>query len=499
MTRARVTWCTALLIIWGELLPQSAAAQTLGTFRWQLQPYCNVLSVTVTQNGASYTLDGYDDQCGAATRAPLVGLATPNPDGTIGLGFHIVTSPAGAPVAVSAAITLATVSGAWRDSGGHSGTFAYNASTGGSPRPAASAVFPGGISSGGAPVTNVGAPVAATDAATKGYVDAAVPPASQFTFQNDGGFASRGVTGTGTLPLPTDFGGARLMWFPAKAAFRAGEADNDDSDPARIGDHSAAFGYQSNAIGAGSFAAGSVSWAIGTGSTAIGTDTTAAGNFSVALGQHTTAGGAQSTAMGSNATAAGTYSTAMGRSTIANAANSTAMGSYAGTAVGATGSFVYGDASDATGVNLVSSVPNQFMVRAAGGTVFYSNAGRTSGVALFAGAGAWTNLSDAARKQSFTDLDGETVLGKLRAMPIREWSYIAQGDGIRHVGPTAQDFRSAFGLGEDPLGISTIDADGISLRAIQALEARTQALQHENARLLQRLEALETALAARPQ
>ena len=289
------------------------------------------------------------------------------------------------------------------------------------------------------------------------------------------------------------------MWFPAKAAFRAGEADNDDSDPARIGDHSAAFGYQSNAIGAGSFAAGSVSWAIGTGSTAIGTDTTAAGNFSVALGQHTTAGGAQSTAMGSNATAAGTYSTAMGRSTIANAANSTAMGSYAGTAVGATGSFVYGDASDATGVNLVSSVPNQFMVRAAGGTVFYSNAGRTSGVALFAGAGAWTNLSDAARKQSFTDLDGETVLGKLRAMPIREWSYIAQGDGIRHVGPTAQDFRSAFGLGEDPLGISTIDADGISLRAIQALEARTQALQHENARLLQRLEALETALAARPQ
>jgi hypothetical protein len=39
-------------------------AQSLGTFRWQLQPYCNVVSVTVTQNGELFTLDGYDDQCG---------------------------------------------------------------------------------------------------------------------------------------------------------------------------------------------------------------------------------------------------------------------------------------------------------------------------------------------------------------------------------------------------------------------------------------------------
>jgi hypothetical protein len=40
--------------------------------------------------------------------------------------------------------------------------------------------------------------------------------------------------------------------------------------------------------------------------------------------------------------------------------------------------------------------------------------------------------------------------------------------------PTAQDFRAAFGLGDDPLGINTTDADGIALRAIQALEARTR-------------------------
>ena len=46
-----------------------AEAQSLGTFQWQLQPYCNLVTVTVTQNGGLYTLDGYDDQCGAPTRA----------------------------------------------------------------------------------------------------------------------------------------------------------------------------------------------------------------------------------------------------------------------------------------------------------------------------------------------------------------------------------------------------------------------------------------------
>ena len=42
------------------------------------------------------------------------------------------------------------------------------------------------------------------------------------------------------------------------------------------------------------------------------------------------------------------------------------------------------------------------------------------------------------------------------------------------MGPTAQDFHGAFGLGEDPLRISTIDADGVALAGVRALEARTR-------------------------
>jgi len=110
-------------------------AQALGSFSWQLQPFCNYLTVTVTQQGSLYTLDGYDDQCGAPQRAPLVGTATLNPDGTIGFGVHIVTVPSGRAVDVEARISLGSLSGPWSDSLGHTGTFAFNARTGGLPRP----------------------------------------------------------------------------------------------------------------------------------------------------------------------------------------------------------------------------------------------------------------------------------------------------------------------------------------------------------------------------
>ncbi len=133
-----------------RLVGATAEAQPIGTFSWQLQPFCNVVTVTVTQQGGVYTLDGYDNQCGAPQRAPLVGLATPNPDGTIGLGLHVVTVPGGRGVQIDARITLAALGGTWSDSAGNAGTFAFNASTGGSPRPAptvpGSAIAPGSIS-----------------------------------------------------------------------------------------------------------------------------------------------------------------------------------------------------------------------------------------------------------------------------------------------------------------------------------------------------------------
>ena len=132
-TRITLAFAVGLILLTRPTL--HAQGSPLGTFRWQLQPFCNVVTVNVIQQGTVYTVDGYDDQCGAAQRAPLVGLATPNPDGSIGLGLHVVTVPGGRGLQVDARISLATLSGLWTDSAGNSGTFAFGASAGGGPRP----------------------------------------------------------------------------------------------------------------------------------------------------------------------------------------------------------------------------------------------------------------------------------------------------------------------------------------------------------------------------
>ncbi len=100
-----------------------AGAQPLGSYRWQQQPYCNVLTLNVVQVGVIYQLDGSDDQCGAATRAAVVGIAFLNPNGTVGMGLTVVTTPGGTPLHIDATLSLATISGTWRDNTGNTGPF----------------------------------------------------------------------------------------------------------------------------------------------------------------------------------------------------------------------------------------------------------------------------------------------------------------------------------------------------------------------------------------
>ncbi len=101
-----------------------AAAQPLGTFRWQQQPYCNVVTVNVVQSGSIYQLDGFDDQCGASSfRASVSGIAFLNPNGTVGMGLTIVGAPGGAPLHLDSTLNLSTLNGTWRDSMGATGSW----------------------------------------------------------------------------------------------------------------------------------------------------------------------------------------------------------------------------------------------------------------------------------------------------------------------------------------------------------------------------------------
>jgi hypothetical protein len=125
-------------MVWQVLIVSSSVnAQSLGTFRWQIQPYCNVLSLTVEQKGVIYELQGTDDQCGGPQPASVQGIAMRNALGTITLGLTTVTAPGAMPVHIAATLSLPTLGGTWRDSEGQSGDFAFRTGggTGGNPRP----------------------------------------------------------------------------------------------------------------------------------------------------------------------------------------------------------------------------------------------------------------------------------------------------------------------------------------------------------------------------
>ena len=464
-----------------------ASAQSLGTFRWQLQPYCNVVTLGVTETGGVYTLDGFDDQCGAATRAPVTGTAVPNPDGTIEIGLNIVNSPGAAPLHVAVPLSLATLGGTvegqcrphrhvrarperghgrraaaglgrdWRRGGG-SGAGATARERELPDRTAHRAHQPGrhgrvrgrrhrryhpGDRPGGGLLA-----AATSGAVTLGLRNAAT---GDFDFSNDSGLT--GQAPPEFLLGPVVAGGPvrASSGYPGKAAIRAGRVTRRAVGRRQRGRESAAFGSTRGVAASPASRRVEATPPAGVARGHRHRGQHASGDWKHRARQYRRAG---------------TGVLHLRRCTS--------------------------DAAD------ISSAPNQFIVSASGGRGVLLEPTLTSGVELAPGPSAWSSVSDVNMKEHFRDLDGDDVLAKLARMPIREWNYKAQDAAIRHVGPTAQDFHAAFGLGEDPLRISTIDADGIALRAVQALEARTRegddALARENAELKAELAALRERL-----
>lgn len=350
---------------------------------------------------------------------------------------------------------------------------------------------------------------AATDATAARAPAAANDPYPQYVLangvrQSNNGFAViDDPNQVGTIPASGP--GTRLMWYPQKSAFRAGHVVGAAWDDANVGPYSAALGFETEASGYYSIAMGAGATASGWFSTAAGHGTTASSTNATAFGDRTTASGHTSTAMGTFARASGNHSTALGYFTTASGAYSTAMGSHASTN-SRPGAFVYGDRSTVTPIQ--AQIANQFVVRAQqiwlgrnnnvgvgwGGFI------ETSTGASLSWGGTWTNSSDAARKHHFEAVDGEEVLEKVAALPLRTWSYKDEPATARHLGPTAQDFHAVFGLGHNDKAIATVDADGVSMAAIQALEKRTAELRNETvtlraelARVLKRVAELEAA------
>jgi hypothetical protein len=111
----------AIVVAAGLVTP--ASAQSLGTFGFTLQPFCNVVTLTVVFEGGTYNLYGSDDACGLTNeRLPARGRIAPNQDGTLHIAFT-VTRPNGIAVETSIRnFTVGPYTGSWTDSAGNSGT-----------------------------------------------------------------------------------------------------------------------------------------------------------------------------------------------------------------------------------------------------------------------------------------------------------------------------------------------------------------------------------------
>lgn len=98
-------------------------------------------------------------------------------------------------------------------------------------------------------------------------------------------------------------------------------------------------------------------------------------------------------------------------------------------------------------------------------------------------------------KHGFQDVDQEKVLASVMALQISRWKYRTDEAGTEHMGPMAEDFHAAFGLGQDAKHLAAIDASGVALASVQALnqrlEQQNRSLADKNAQLTKRIDKLE--------
>jgi hypothetical protein len=136
---------------------------------------------------------------------------------------------------------------------------------------------------------------------------------------------------SGITPPPIQGSGTRLMWYPQKAAFRAGVVSdgitygyppgshpNTVWDKDSIGLYSFAVGGNTKAKGAGSFAAGILCYANAPSSFAAGNFTEANGPFSFSFGAGSKADGMYSISMGASSLSVNNFGIAIGNQAYAN-------------------------------------------------------------------------------------------------------------------------------------------------------------------------------------
>jgi|GEM_PF-2416114 len=119
-----------------------------------------------------------------------------------------------------------------------------------------------------------------------------------------------------------------------------------------------------------------------------------------------------------------------------------------------------------------------------------------NGTCTYAGGAGWNCASDRNLKENFRAVSPRAVLERLQKMPVSRWNMIGDSSKTPHLGPMAQDFKAAFGLGDSDKTINTADAQGVALTAIKGLAEVVQEKDAQIVALSSKLSALEARLDA---
>lgn len=131
------------------------------------------------------------------------------------------------------------------------------------------------------------------------------------------------------------------------------------------------------------------------------------------------------------------------------------------------GSSMIGDNSTTVYLEDLGNI-SQLLIRAAGGTIIYSDSLATTGVSLSSGSGSWSMLSDINQKENILQFHWNDNIDLIK-IPIYKWNYKAQSSQLRHLGVFAQDFNDLVDLKEDKNRISMVDMDGFILAGTKQL------------------------------
>lgn len=331
------------------------------------------------------------------------------------------------------------------------------------------------------------------------------PARDVFTINNDGGFVAYGfvrdvgnTTGCAAW-LPATGAGTRFLWDSCRGSVRFGRVPTAQTnwDDANMDDFTFAGGNQVTASGYGAFAYGDQVTASSTVGVGFGSAVTVSGTAGFSAGAQNVCSGFACTAIGYTVRAGGQGSIAIGYRTTANNDYTTALG-YRASNNTHTGTFVWGDESTTDSVR--NQADNEFRIRAAGGVrlrVSAASNGNTPGAGgnvgcdLTAAVPSWTCASSRDVKTGFREIDEDEVLTRLAEMPVSTWTFSADRQKTQHMGPTAEDFFEAYGLGGSNKSVALQDLSGVALAATKALERRTRELDARTRELDDRTRELE--------